>query len=113
MIFSKSKTTTTLLFLLSSPFLLIGCQQIQSANQQALQTQLKVKKEGDIAKLQRLAEQGDLQSQFNLAERYREGIEINIDCDKAIYWYNKAANKGDIAAQSNLGVMYNLGYCVS
>lgn len=40
---------------------------------------------------------------------YHDGYGVPSDCRKAIKWYTKSANQGDIAAQYNLGIMYYYG----
>ena len=40
---------------------------------------------------------------------YVNGQGVKQDYKKAILWYEKAANQGDVAAQSNLGNMYANG----
>ena len=40
---------------------------------------------------------------------YSNGQGVKQDYKKAILWYEKAANQGDVAAQSNLGNMYANG----
>lgn len=57
------------------------------------------------AVLEKKAKQGDLVAQRMLGDSYRIGVfEYNIP--KAIKWYSVAANRGDIDAQYNLGVIY-------
>ena len=38
---------------------------------------------------------------------------IQKDFKKAIYWYEKAANQGDLDAMNYLGLMYKKGYGVN
>lgn len=88
----------------------MGCQQTQSAtNQQASQTQLRLKEKSDVTKLQKLAEQGDIVAQSNLGVIYDLGYGVYQDTMKAVYWYTKAANQGDVAAQFTLGDLYHKG----
>ena len=42
-----------------------------------------------------------------LAEMYEKGKNVSIDTLKAIEFYTKAANKGDIAAMYRLGEIYS------
>lgn len=50
------------------------------------------------------AEQGDATSQFELGTLYYYGtLSIKGDMDRAIYWYERAAQQGNIASQSQLG----------
>ena len=57
----------------------------------------------------KLAENGHLQAQFNIAYMYEFGIELKPDYKKAIEWYQKAANNGYARAQNFLGWMYETG----
>ena len=56
-----------------------------------------------------LAEQGDVDAQFNLAVMYRKGEGVPQDNAQALRWYRMAANQGDAQAQNNLGGMYKKG----
>jgi len=68
---------------------------------------------GDYKKAQTLwqdlANDGHLQSQFNIAYMYEFGIEVKPDYAKAVQWYSKAANNGYARAQNFLGWMYETG----
>lgn len=52
------------------------------------------------------AQKGDLQSMFLLATWYYRGEYVGYDPDKACEWWNAAAERGDIASQYNLGLLY-------
>ncbi len=58
---------------------------------------------------QQLADEGHLQSQFNIAYMYEFGIEVKPDYTKAVKWYQKAADNGYARAQNFLGWMYETG----
>lgn len=58
-----------------------------------------------IEKTQRLAQQGDLKAQVELAIAYEHGGGITKNPKKAIQWYCKAAVKGSSNAQVNLAWM--------
>lgn len=58
---------------------------------------------------QQLAEEGHLQSQFNIAYMYEFGIEVKPDYATAVSWYRKAATNGYARAQNFLGWMYETG----
>nr|WP_267405621.1 tetratricopeptide repeat protein [Gilliamella sp. B3976] len=45
----------------------------------------------------------------NLGILYYEGDGVDVNKEKAIYWYTKAAEQGGRKAQNNLGVMYQQG----
>ncbi len=55
------------------------------------------------------AETGDMDSQFNLALMYQNGIGIAKDEKEAIVWYLKAAQQGSSFAQYNVAVLYENG----
>lgn len=55
------------------------------------------------------AETGHLDSQFNLALMYENGIGIVKDEAEAIVWYRKASEQGSAFAQYNLAVLYENG----
>ncbi len=55
------------------------------------------------------AETGHMDSQFNLALMYQNGIGIAKDEKEAIVWYRKAAEQGSAFAQYNLAVLYENG----
>ena len=40
---------------------------------------------------------------------YYESLGVLQDYQKAAFWYGKAAEQGDAAAQNNLAIMYQLG----
>ena len=54
------------------------------------------------------AEAGDAKAQTAVAEEYYN----NQDYEKAIAWFSKAANQGDVSAQRYLGEIYETGYGV-
>jgi TPR repeat protein len=56
-----------------------------------------------------LAENGDIEAQYNIAGMYAKGNGVKIDDEKAVYWYKKAAKQGHPRAQYNVGVMYLIG----
>ena len=60
----------------------------------------------DLSQITRLANQGDIISQTNLAEMYYEGKVVPQDYKKALEWTQKAANQGNARAQTALGYMY-------
>ena len=63
----------------------------------------------DFNQMQRWANQGIAEAQFNLGLIYDNGEGVQQDYSKAAQWYEKAANQGYASAQSNLGVMYYNG----
>jgi uncharacterized protein len=55
------------------------------------------------------AREGHVDSQFNVASMYEQGIGVGKDEKEAVVWYDKAASQGSAAAQFNLGVLYENG----
>lgn len=55
------------------------------------------------------AEEGYVDSQFNLGLMYEHGIGVGRDEKEAIVWYRKAAAQGSSNAQYNLAVLYENG----
>src|SRR3954454_25179894 len=60
---------------------------------------------GAVAIWRPLAEKGDADAQFNLAQAYRFGRGVAINLGAAQAWYERAANKGHVMAQYTLGRM--------
>ncbi len=56
-----------------------------------------------------LAEQGDVQAQYNLGVLYHNGTGVPQDYAEAVKWCRKAAEQGDARAQSDLGAAYHKG----
>ena len=56
-----------------------------------------------------LAENGDMNAQYNLGHMYRLGKGVSKDYTEAAEWYRKAANQGFSNAQYTLGVMHRYG----
>src|SRR5580704_11384471 len=65
--------------------------------------------EPDIPKIQSEAERGSIQEQIELAAAYFVGRGVNQDEKLAAYWYEKAANAGDPAAENQIGYFYEVG----
>ena len=59
--------------------------------------------------LREKAENGDVESQFNLGIQYQDGKGVEQNFKEAIKWYREAAEQGDSDAQNNLGFMYEKG----
>ena len=74
---------------------------------------LEAAKTGDYATALRewtpLAEQGDVEAQYNLGQMYAEGQGVPQDYKAAVNWYTLAAEQGAAKAQFNLGFMYRKG----
>jgi TPR repeat protein len=59
--------------------------------------------------LQESAELGNADAQFRLGEYYQDGIGVEVDYQKAKYWYEKSAQQGNPAGMNNIGVLYQRG----
>jgi uncharacterized protein len=59
------------------------------------------------------AEQGSVESQFNLGLMYSEGNGVTRDYAEAAKWFRKAADQGLAVAQFSLGKMYYEGQGVT
>jgi uncharacterized protein len=65
---------------------------------------------GAVSEWRPLAEKGDADAQFNLAQAYKMGRGVPVDLAQAQAWYQKAAAKGHQQAQVNVGLLlYNSG----
>ena len=62
------------------------------------------------AKWHDLAEKGDANAQFNLGLMYHSGLQVPFDEQKAVYWYQRAAEGGNQLAQEYLAVGYQEGW---
>jgi len=62
-----------------------------------------------VSSLQRLAEQGDAESQFRFGFLYQMGEGVPKDQEQAVFWLRKAAEQGFADAQFYLGVHYASG----
>lgn len=56
------------------------------------------------------ANQGDPESQYNLAVLYQDGKGMDKDLKQALYYYTLAADKGNVKAQFTLGLLYGNGH---
>ena len=63
----------------------------------------------EMENLRRLAEQGDILAQYNLALMYYEDKGVEQNFEEAFQWIKKAANQGYAKAQYNLALMYYEG----
>ena len=57
----------------------------------------------------RLAQQGNVEAQYNLGHMYENGHGVSKDISEAYKWYVKAAENGNDEAQCALGYMYATG----
>jgi len=63
----------------------------------------------DIVELTKLAEQGNPDSQNELASHYFNGVYIEQNYEKAVFWLIKSAQQKDIVGMVNLGRLYAEG----
>jgi hypothetical protein len=63
----------------------------------------------DIPRIQAGAEGGSIQREIELGAAYLTGHGVARDEKQAAYWYEKAANSGDPAAQEEIGYFYQAG----
>lgn len=112
-------------FLFALALLLPGCGERAAVN--ATEAVAPVAHEKELtnedyfAQLQKEAEGGNPESQFNLGWIYMRGEgptgviymrDVPKDPSRAFEWYQKAADQGHVNAQYNLGMLYKLGYGV-
>lgn len=55
------------------------------------------------------AEIGDVEAQFQVAEKYYLGLGVEEDAAEAVIWYEKAALQGHVEAMEKLGIIYYVG----
>lgn len=64
---------------------------------------------GCMCFIESLAEEGDMDAQYELGVRYIEGDGVEQSAEKAVEWFRKSAGQGYAAAQNHLGVCYENG----
>ncbi len=62
-----------------------------------------------VSELKTKAAQGYVKQQLELAANYFAGRGVPKDLTQSAYWYRKAADQGNPAAQVYLGYMYTVG----
>ena len=62
-----------------------------------------------FADLEKLADQGDADAQWQLGVRYHNGEEVERDDARAVMWFFRAAEQGHALAQATLGAYYWAG----
>lgn len=63
----------------------------------------------DIDEIQKFAEEGNAEAQYELGLLYYYGDDVRADIQEAIRWFKKAAEQGHIRAQFQLGEIYYYG----
>jgi putative methionine-R-sulfoxide reductase with GAF domain len=71
--------------------------------------QPRVTQSNSVADLQKLADQGNADAQWQLAVRYHDGEGVPQNDTQAMLWFQLAAEQGNVAAQSALGSYYWAG----
>ena len=56
-----------------------------------------------VSELQKAAEKGDPESQYNLGVCYEDGDGVPRDAQEAVKWYRKAADQNFALAQNKIG----------
>ncbi len=59
--------------------------------------------------IENAAKMGYVEAQYSLGARYRKGLDVPKDYDKAFLWFSKAAENGHLGANYYLGKMYVKG----
>ena len=59
----------------------------------------------EVQQIHKAAEQGDANSQFQLAQMYEKGKKVRRNENTARQWYRLAAEQGHVSAQFNLGLL--------
>ncbi len=65
--------------------------------------------ETNVARLMKLAEDGNVDAQCQLGHLFASGIGVRQDHAKSFRWWLRAAESGDIISQYNVGVCYKKG----
>lgn len=86
---------------------LIACTEKTEDSNQA-ETVVSTMTEDKIAQLQREAQDGNPDAQYDLGYMYENGLGVPKDEAKALELYQKAADQGHSAAQNNLDAMSTL-----
>jgi hypothetical protein len=90
-------------FVVAAAFLFLGAGQTADAQHSASQ------QTGIDAALLAKANGGDAAAQVAVGESYAAGTVVTQDCRQAAEWYQKAADKGDMAGQLHLAALYRDG----
>ncbi|MDM5262595.1 hypothetical protein PF327_00060 [Sulfurovum sp. XTW-4] len=64
-----------------------------------------------VKNLHRFAKAGEMDAQHSLAHRYRKGYAVKKSCQKAAFWYQKAAFSGDNDAKNLLEKIREKKHC--
>ncbi|MCW8822108.1 MAG: hypothetical protein OQK45_07750 [Sulfurovum sp.] len=64
-----------------------------------------------VKHLHKFAKEGEIEAQQHLAHRYHKGYTVKKSCQKAAFWYQKAAFSGDDDAKGFLKKMLKKKNC--
>lgn len=92
--------------LLTTVISLVACTEKTEENNQA-ETVVSTLTEDKIAQLQREAQEGDPDAQYELAYLYENGLGVPKNETRALELYQQAADQGHPEAQTNLDAMSN------
>ena len=102
-----------ILYTIILSFLLLSCDITVTNTTADFQAGLDAYQAGDYAtalkEFRSLAEQGNVDAQYNLGLMYAKGKGVTQDYKEAVKWYLIAAEQGYAGAQHNLGNMYARG----
>ena len=90
---------------LTTAISLVACTEEAAESKQTEITVSPVVTGDKIAQLQREAQEGDPDAQYNLAYLYENGLGVPKNETKALELYQQAADQGHPAAQNNLDAM--------
>ena len=62
-----------------------------------------------ILKMQKIANEGNAEVQYNLGLIYSNGEGVDKNFSKALYWFKKSASQGNVLAEYKLGYIYDNG----
>ena len=79
----------------------------QANDSSQTETAISTVPEDKIARLQREAQEGDPDAQYELAYLYENGLGVPKDEARALELYQQAADQGHPAAQANIDAMSN------
>ena len=68
--------------------------------------------EEEFNELLQKANNNDAKAQSYLGKCYSEGLFVDIDYNKALFWLNKVLEQDECEAYNRLGVMYYYGFGV-
>ena len=106
-----------ILYTIILSFLLLSCDTTVTTTTADFQAGLDAYQAGDYAtalkEFRSLAEQGNVDAQYNIGVIYHQVEGVTQDYKKALKWYRLAAEQGDVRAQHNLGNMYYRGQGVT